>query len=271
MRGRVACARIHVMPDDPPRPATRARSGPLTIRWLGHSTVLLELDGMRLLTDPVLRNRVGPLLRHAPSEAPGQVDCMLLSHLHADHADPQSLRSVERSGPVLAPYPARDWLIRRGIRGVRELSSGEETQLGRLTITATRATHDGRRIPFGPAAEPVGYLIRGSRTVYFAGDTDVFGGMAELRGTVDVALLPIWGWGPSVGPGHLDPERAAVAAALIAPRVAIPIHWGTFALPRPLRGSTYPGRPAAEFVRLMQRHAPTVTVRVLEPGGSVEL
>ena len=58
-----------------------------------------------------------------------------------------------------------------------------------------------RRRPFGVAAEPVGYLVGGSRTAYFAGDTDLFPGMSDLRGRVDVALLPVWGWGPSVGGG----------------------------------------------------------------------
>ena len=60
--------------------------------------------------------------------------------------------------------------------------------------------------------------------------------MSELAGSIDLALLPVWGWGPTLGPGHLDPARAATAAALIAPRVAVPIHWGTFALRWPLSG-----------------------------------
>ena len=67
----------------------------------------------------------------------------------------------------------------------------------------------------------------GGRSVYFAGDTDVFEEMADLA-PVDVALLPIWGWGPSMGPGHMDPARAAEAARLLDARVAIPIHWGTY-------------------------------------------
>ena len=71
-------------------------------------------------------------------------------------------------------------------------------------------------------------MVEGAgRSVYFAGDTDVFAGMAELA-PVDVALLPIWGWGPTMGPGHMDPDRAAEAAALLEARLAIPIHWGTY-------------------------------------------
>src|SRR5205823_3537156 len=136
-------------------------------------------------------------------------------------------------------------------------------------IAATRARHDSRRRPLGPRAEPVGYLVLGSRSVYFAGDTDLFDEMEALRGSVDVALLPVWGWGPRLGPGHLDPERAARAAAIIAPKLAIPIHWGTFAPVWPGGRTEDPERPAREFARLTSRYAPSVEVRLLAPGGRI--
>ena len=154
---------------------------------------------------------------------------------------------------------------------MRELHPGGEIGVAGLRIAATAAVHDPRRRPFGPAAPPVGYVIRGSSAVYFAGDTDLFAGMAELRGAIDVALLPVWGWGASVGAGHLDPQSAAEAAALIAPAVAIPIHWGTFALPRPARRAVDPARPAREFAELTKRYAPGVEVRVLVPGERTTL
>jgi L-ascorbate metabolism protein UlaG (beta-lactamase superfamily) len=244
----------------------------VAITWLGHATVLIEIDGVRTITDPVLRDRVGPLVRIAPDvEFLGSVDCVLLSHLHADHTDLPTLRALGRSGPVLAPAPAREWLAAKGLRDVRELSPGGEIGVAGLRIAATAAVHDSRRRPFGPAAPPVGYVIRGSSAVYFAGDTDLFAGMAELRGAIDVALLPVWGWGASVGAGHLDPQSAAEAAALIAPAVAIPIHWGTFALPRPARRTVDPARPAREFAELTKRYAPGVEVRVLVPGERTTL
>jgi L-ascorbate metabolism protein UlaG (beta-lactamase superfamily) len=244
----------------------------LAITWLGHATVLVELDGVRVITDPVLRDRIGPLVRIAPDvDVVGPVDCVLLSHLHADHTDVPTLRALDRSGPVIAPYPSREWLTGRGLRDVRELHPGAEIGIGGLRVAATAAVHDPRRRPFGPAAEPVGYVIRGSSAVYFAGDTDLFPGMAELRGAVDVALLPVWGWGASVGAGHLDPRSAAEAAALIAPAVAIPIHWGTFALARPARRAADPERPAREFAQLTRQYAPGVDVRVLAPGERTTL
>ena len=96
--------------------------------------------------------------------------------------------------------------------------------------------------------------------------------MGELQGTVDLALLPVWGWGPSVGEGHLDPERAARAAALIDPAVAIPIHWGTFALPWvAVRGLSDDerSRPAREFAAFAAELAPRVEVRLVEVGAGV--
>ena len=78
----------------------------------------------------------------------------------------------------------------------------------------------------GRPADALGYVIAGGgRRVYFAGDTELFEEMSELR-PIDLALLPVWGWGPSLNPGHLDPAGAARALALLRPRVAVPIHWG---------------------------------------------
>jgi len=241
----------------------------LQITWLGHATVLIEADGARLLTDPVLRDRIGPLVRIAPSVARGtlgRVDGVLLSHLHADHVDLRSLREIARDIPVLAPHPAATWLARQGLRDVRDVKPGSELRIGGALVKATHADHDGSRRPLGPVAQPVGYVIGGSRAVYFAGDTDLFDGMAGLSGSIAAALLPVWGWGPTLGPGHLDPERAAAATALIAPEVAIPIHWGTFALGWPAKRPPDPERPAREFERMVRRQTPAVAVRVLAPG-----
>ncbi|HUA10806.1 MAG TPA: MBL fold metallo-hydrolase [Solirubrobacteraceae bacterium] len=241
-----------------------------TVAWFGHATVLIEIDGVRLLTDPVLGRRVGPLVRVAPAApAHGHLDAVLLSHLHADHADLASLRRVARGTPILAPRGAAPWLERRALGPVNELDVGASVSFGEVRVEATDARHDGQRWRYGHRAGCVGFLVRGSTTVYFAGDTDLFPAMAELAGHVDVALLPVAGWGPSVGHGHLDAERAARAASIIRPRVAIPIHWGTLALPAPLRRRAPDA--GAEFAAHAARLAPGVEVRVLHAGERTEL
>jgi L-ascorbate metabolism protein UlaG (beta-lactamase superfamily) len=246
----------------------------LAVTWAGHSTALIEVDGVRLLTDPVLRDRLGPLARIATPVAHGlaeDIDAVLVSHLHADHTDLRSLRRVGRAVPVIAPPGAARWLARNGMRDVRELRAGEQTSIGPVQLSTTPATHDGRRWPLGPHADAVGFVARGSLSCYFAGDTDLFDGMAEIAGPIDLALLPVWGWGPTLGPGHLDPTRAANAAALISPRVAVPIHWGTFTLRWPRGRATDPELPARSFAALVARDSPEVQVRVLAPGERTEV
>lgn len=246
----------------------------VTLSWLGHSTVLIELDGVRLLTDPVLRSRIGHLVRTGPAidaSQVGVIDGVLLSHLHADHADIRTLRAVERAGPIVAHASVGSWLRRRGLGTVTGIAVGEETTVGAVTVRAVPARHQGRRWPAGAERAAVGFVIRGRSSVYFAGDTDLFPTMADLRSEIDVALLPVAGWGPSVGEGHLDPERAARAVALIEPAVAIPIHWGTYALPGWLRARSDPAQPAREFTELVRRSAPGVEVRVLALGGATRV
>jgi L-ascorbate metabolism protein UlaG (beta-lactamase superfamily) len=232
--------------------------------------VLVEHGGVRLLTDPVLRARLAHLRRHAPApEVPAGVDAVLLSHLHYDHLDLPSLNLLPGDVRVLAPAGAGALLGPAGIRHVEELVPGDVTDAGGLRIEATPAEHDDRRRPLGARATPIGFVVRGRPSVYFAGDTGMFPGMAELA-PVDVALLPVAGWGPKLGPGHMDSEDAAQAAALLRPGVAVPIHWGTLH-PRGRRRGTWFHAPPHEFAARVAELAPDVDVRILEPGGVLEL
>ena len=236
--------------------------------------MLLELGGVRLLTDPVLRPGIAHIKRYASPPAPdvtSDIDAVLISHLHLDHLDLQSLRSLDGPFRLLVPRGAGTFLRRKGFAHAEELAFGQSSDVQGVEVVATPATHDARRWPVsGPQAVPIGFVVRAAHSVYFAGDTDLFDGMDGLEPELDVALLPVWGWGPALGPGHLDPERAARAAQLLRPHIAVPIHWGTF-YPRGRRKGDRLTAPPREFSARVAELAPQVTVRVLEPGGSLVL
>jgi L-ascorbate metabolism protein UlaG (beta-lactamase superfamily) len=234
--------------------------------YVGHATVLIELDGVSLLTDPVLRLRIGHLWRRVPLDVAdlADVDAVLVSHVHYDHLDRPSLRQLGIDRTIVAPRGAARVL--RGFSDIREVDVGEELRLGDVPVHATRAEHRSARLTLRTAPS-LGFVISGSRRVYFAGDTDLFEGMNALAGSLDVALLPVAGWGPKVGPGHLDPMRAAQALRMLRPRIAVPIHWGTLTLPTRAASA----EPPEEFRRHAAELAPGVEVRILEPGGELAL
>jgi L-ascorbate metabolism protein UlaG (beta-lactamase superfamily) len=243
--------------------------------WLGHSTVALEVGGVRLLTDPVLGPRIGPLHRRVgPLESVIEhPDAILISHLHHDHLDLGSLSLLPRASVIVVPAGGGGLVRSHGFRQVIEVRAGHSVGIGSATITAVPARHSGRRTPFGPSAPALGYVIDGEHRIYFAGDTDLFSEMAALAvPPLDLAILPVGGWGPTLGGGHLDPERAARALTLLLPRHAFAVHWGTL-WPIGL-GRIRPGRyhqPGRRFVEAARRLAPEVLVTLLEPGGELDL
>jgi L-ascorbate metabolism protein UlaG (beta-lactamase superfamily) len=238
----------------------------LIVRYIGHATVLLELDGVRLLTDPLLRKRIAHLRRAVPLEAIDEVDAVLISHGHYDHLDLPSLRMLRAKVVVPRGFGPR-------LRGfeVVEVDDGEEVEIGSVALRVTHAEHDGGRPLFGDGPA-LGYGILGSRRAFFAGDTDLFDGMDGLVPELDVALVPVWGWGAKLGRGkHLDPVRAAEAVRRLRPKIAIPIHWGTY---RPFHRSSrapFLTEPAEAFARAAEIAAPEVDVRILRPGEELEL
>jgi L-ascorbate metabolism protein UlaG (beta-lactamase superfamily) len=239
------------------------------VTWLGHSCAGIRLDGLLVVTDPVLRQRIFHLRRKSavdPTALDG-ADVILISHVHYDHLDLPSLGRLDLGAQVLVPTGAGRLLRRRGFRFVREVAAGDDVDVGALRIRVTHAEHSPGRRPGTGRTLPVGYVIGGTRTVYFAGDTDLFDGMGAL-GNVHVALLPVAGWGPRLPAGHLDPVRAVQALELIQPHVAIPIHWGTYAPWRRPRGAD---TPATTFAEIAAAIAPAVDVRVLRPGQSCPL
>ena len=254
----------------------------MRLTWLGHSSVLIETAGLRVVADPLLRRRIGALRRIAPlpeaaTRLPSAgVDAVVLSHLHHDHCDLPSLRALG-APVVVVPPGGGSWLSRHGLPHAIELAPGEALDLaGGVRLVATPAEHLGRREPWGPTAMSVGHLIEGrTATTWLAGDTTLFAGMAALaelsrQGRIDLAVVPVWGWGPTLGPGHLDPERAAEAVARVGAGRAVPVHWGTLHpafLSRAMRAQLVePARRFAAAVAALPRPA---HAEVLPIGGTL--
>jgi L-ascorbate metabolism protein UlaG (beta-lactamase superfamily) len=252
-------------------PATPARATPsLTLTWLGHSSVVIELDGVVLVTDPVLRSRVLLLRRTAVAPAlPGHVDAVLISHVHYDHLDRPSLRLFRPGAAIIVPRGAGTWVPRGRFEPAVELGEGDRTTIGSVGVEATPAVHAVRRRRRDIPA--LGFMLQGSQRVYFAGDTDLFEGMRALGARLDGALLPISGWGRHVPAGHLTPERAARALEMLRPRWAVPIHWGTYAGPGGRHVLADPGRAVREFSSWAAELVPDVEILVPEPGVGLSI
>jgi L-ascorbate metabolism protein UlaG (beta-lactamase superfamily) len=245
----------------------------LRLTYLGHATVMIELDGVRILTDPVLGPRLGPLRRLGPTPDPaefGAVDGVLISHGHPDHFHQASLRAIPGAPLLVVPRGLGPNASRDG-RDVREVSANDRVDFGPVRVTAVPARHG--RWPRQRGARPLGFLIEGSMRVYFAGDTALYPGMAKLAGRVDVALLPVGRWGPRRGPVRLSPSTAVDAATLVGAGVAIPIHWGTLYVPGFAAGRWGWGSLDAgdAFATEAADRAPGLDVRVLRPGESTDL
>jgi len=236
--------------------------------------MLIEVGGARILTDPLVFERLLLLRRVASRLDPAlhrDLDAVLISHLHVDHLHIRSLLQIGRQTRVVMPAGGERLLVDRGFTRVEGVRPGDTVDVAGVRVTATFADHDGRRPPLGPVAQAMGFLLEQADTkIYFAGDTDLFPGMVDLAPDLDVAMLPVWGWGPRLGHGHMNPRRAAEALRLLHPRYAVPIHWGTL-WPYGF-GHVVPGRltdPPREFARFARRYAPDVRVLLTPPGQPV--
>lgn len=221
----------------------------ITGSCLGHSTVLMNFFGVRILTDPVFSTRVGlgvpPVVlgpkRHVraalrPREFAAP-DLILLSHAHFDHFDVASLRAFSRDTPIVTAHHTSDLLRRRKFRDVHELEWGRSitvsTRAGPVTITALEVAHWGARMIRDVHRGYNGYLIaREGRTVCFAGDTaytPAFARLQDARRPLDLMLMPIGAYDPWIG-SHCSPEQAVAMANQAGARSFVPIHHETFQL-----------------------------------------
>ena len=215
--------------------------------WLGHSTVLLKLDGFTILTDPVFSSRVGlglgPLTvgikRLVEVAAPvlklPQIDLVLLSHAHMDHFDLPSLRQLENRGTsVVTAARTMDLLRPKRFAKVRELAWRESVQMGPARITAFEVVHWGARMRSDIYRGFNGYLIETGRfRIVFGGDTAYTESFAEIRSSraVDLAIMPIGAYDPWIRV-HCNPEQALSMAHQAGAEYILPVHHKTFQLGR---------------------------------------
>jgi len=230
--------------------APRAPASGLTLTWVGHSSLLLQLDGLNILTDPIWSERASPVRFAGPRRwvPPGiafdelpPLDAVLLSHNHYDHLDDVTVRRLTQAHPAAAwmvPLGLASFVGKRGARLVTELDWWQEHAIQSLRIAATPALHFSAR-GFGDRGETLwcGFALRGAsgRSVYFAGDTAFhpeFGRIGERYGPFDLALLPIGAYEPRwfMRYVHMNPEEAVEAFRAVHARAMVPIHWGTFKL-----------------------------------------
>ncbi|WP_433791385.1 MBL fold metallo-hydrolase [Actinoplanes sp. CA-252034] len=246
------------------------------VTWWGHSTVWLADSGVSLLTDPVLTGRLAHLRRMAgPSpRLPGAPDAILLSHLHADHFHVASLRAVPGEPVLVVPRGAAAFAARaipEAARRCVELGPGEETAIKGVRVRAVPARHDGARGPWSrERAAAVGFVIEGTARTWYAGDTGLFDEMHDL-GPLDLALIPVGGWGPTLAShGHLDARAAAEALRRVKAAWAVPVHYGTLwpiGMGRVRRDMFE--EPGARFAAFAAETAPDSRVRVLAHGETL--
>ncbi len=261
-------------------PSCESGATAMEVCWYGHSTVLLDIDGYRVLTDPVWSDRcspsdvVGPGRMHPPPgalDALPALDAIVISHDHYDHLDIDTIVALTRSqwAPFVVPLGVgahlRDW----GIPDERiiELDWNERTQIDELTLICTPARHfSGRFLNRNCTLWASWAIIGPSHRAYFGGDTGYTKSFAEIgseHGPFDVTLMPIGAYSKSWPDIHMNPEEAVQAHVDIDGRLLVPIHWCTFRL------APHPWAEPVERL-LAAADAADVRVAVPKPGERIE-
>ncbi|RBQ16358.1 Zn-dependent hydrolase [Spongiactinospora rosea] len=264
-----------------PQSGPVAPSGGLQATWLGHSTTLVEIEGRRVLFDPVWSDRCtpvplfGPRRIHpmpVPIERLPHLDAVVISHDHYDHLDMPTIRTLTRTRavPFVVPLGVGAHLERWGVPASRivELDWDEHATLGGLRFTATAARHfSGRSLRRNPTLWSSWVVAGRKRRVFYSGDTGYFDGYAVIgaaHGPFDLTLIQIGAYSPAWPDIHMTPEEAVAAHLDLRGGVLIPVHWGTFSLS---------GHSWSEPVDRLWREAKAKDVRlaVPRPGERVDV
>jgi L-ascorbate metabolism protein UlaG (beta-lactamase superfamily) len=256
------------------------------ITYIGHATLLLEIAGTRILTDPNFENKLGRFLPRVsppgiPLDALPRLDALLLTHAHADHLSFKSLDRLAQNIPLCAPPAVARWLTRRGYPHVLPVSADGTVTLGggAVRLHAAAATHQGSRYGFDRwrSAANMYLLESDDESIFFAGDTALTPSTHHLVERVlwthgrklDLALLPIGyapAWKPGFRRGHLTGDDALALFQTLGARAMVPYHWGTF------RHVTATAHDAIDRLRIrLTTHDARERVHVIEPGESLTL
>ena len=256
----------------------------IRVTYIGHATLLLEVGGKRILTDPNFDPALARILRRvAPPGVPidklPMLDAILVTHAHADHLSFTSLGALPQNIPILAPGPVQQWLRSAGYKQAEAINPGDALRLGNLTIHATTAEHRGNRYGFDHWRSAANmYLLEApDLACFFAGDTGLTESTHHMVEKIlhpvdrhlDLALLPIghapW-WKPRFRRGHLSSDDALTLFERLGARYLIPYHWGTF---HHLTAGPF---DAIEQLRsTLEVHPRRQDVKVLEPGMTFSL
>lgn len=259
--------------------ALRANGTEPTVTWIGHATMLIQLDGINVLTDPHWGARASPVSFVGPKRMipPGlrfedlpAVHAVVISHDHYDHLDAETVGRIARAHDAVffVPLGGRALLAAMGARRVVELDWWESETIGAVTFVCTPAQHSsGRTLLDQNERLWSSWAVLGtSKRFFFAGDTGYFAGFRDIGarfGPFHLAVVPIGGYSAYARrhPNHVNPEEAIQLVEDIRGGLLVPMHWGTFDMnTEPFAG------PPGRLLREARRRGLEAAVRVLVPG-----